>query len=100
MKEVELPRVNLTGDFFIESEYLLGIASFWSSELQAARALFEGVVRRFRPELRSEHQLRFGQDAQLVCLSRLANTLWFLGEEAEAAVRVCPKHALKIAREN
>jgi hypothetical protein len=69
----------------VESEYLLAIAAFWGSEFATARAGFEGVVRRFRPDLRDEHLLRFGQDPQLVCLSRLANTLWFLGAADEAA---------------
>lgn len=67
-----------------ESEYLLGIAAFWSGEFGTARHLFEGVVHRFRAERRTEHLLRFGQDAQVVCLSRLANTLWFLGAADQA----------------
>ena len=72
----------------VESEYLLAIAAFWGSEFEVARAGFEGVVGRFRADRRDEHLLRFGQDPQLVCLSRLANTLWFLGEgEAAAAAR-------------
>lgn len=70
----------------IESEYLLGITAFWSGELQTARRYFEHVVHGFSPEQRGAHLLRFGQDPAVVCLSRLANTLWFLGED-EAARR-------------
>ena len=68
----------------VESRYLLGIASFWACDLPAARDHFGEVVERFRPDQRAEHVLRFGQDPQLVCLSRLANTLWFLGQADEA----------------
>src|SRR5207244_9312872 len=39
------------------------------------------------PEHRPAHLLRYGQDPKVVCLSRLANTLWFLGH-AESAKRV------------
>ena len=63
-----------------ESEYLLGIASFWGGRLTAARRHFEQVVDRFDPDQRAEHLVRFGQDPKLVCLSRLANTLFFLGD--------------------
>lgn len=64
----------------IESEYLLGITAFWSGAFQTARAHFEHVVDGFRREQRGEHLLRFGHDPAVVCLSRLGNTLWFLGE--------------------
>jgi DNA-binding SARP family transcriptional activator/tetratricopeptide (TPR) repeat protein len=64
----------------IESEYLLGITAFWGAAFETARVRFEHVVERFRPEQRGEHLLRFGHDPAIVCLSRLGNTLWFLGE--------------------
>ena len=68
----------------VESRYLLGIASFWACDLPAAGDLFREVIERFRPDQRTEHVLRFGQDPQVVCLSRLANTLWFLGHDDDA----------------
>jgi DNA-binding SARP family transcriptional activator len=68
----------------VESCYLLGISAFWSVDLPAARAHFEAAVDRFDPEQRDRHLLRFGQDPSLVCLSRLANTLWFLGDTEQA----------------
>jgi hypothetical protein len=70
----------------IESEYLLGIIAFWSGAFATARRHFEHVVGRFAPDHRAEHLLRFGHDPAVVCLSRLGNTLWFLGED-EAARR-------------
>lgn len=70
----------------IESEYLAGVAEFWSGSFEAARRHLAHVVARFSPERRTEHVLRFGHDPAVVCLSRLGNTLWFLGDD-EAARR-------------
>jgi hypothetical protein len=63
-----------------ESTYLLGIGAFWGGRLEAARDHFVDVVTTFGPEQRPPHLVRFGQDPQIVCLSRLANTLRFLGD--------------------
>jgi DNA-binding SARP family transcriptional activator len=68
----------------VESGYLLGIAAFWGADLASARQRFEEVVARFRPDQRAEHLIRFGQDPQVVCLSRLGNTRWFLGDPGGA----------------
>ena len=68
------------GGLVVESTYLLGIGAFWDGRLEAARDLFDDVVTSFRPEQRSQHLVRFGQDPQVVCLSRLGNTLRFLGD--------------------
>lgn len=71
----------------VESRYLLGIGSFWNGDFQSARTHFEEVVRSVDPVEAVDHRVRFGHDARVVCLSRLANTLWFLGatDEARAA---------------
>jgi DNA-binding SARP family transcriptional activator len=69
----------------VEAEYVLGIAAFWSVELDAARRHFEAAVARCRPEHRHAHLLRYAQDTKVICLSRLANTLWFLGYPEAAA---------------
>ena len=70
----------------VESEYLLGISAFWAGDFEAAREHFETVDRRSDPARRAEHLLRFGQDPWPVCVSRLANTLWFLGGTEEATL--------------
>lgn len=72
----------------IESHYLLGISAFWAADLHAAREHFEIVVAEFDPATRLHHQDVFGHDPQVVCQSRLANTLWFLGRQGEAR-RTC-----------
>jgi DNA-binding SARP family transcriptional activator len=68
----------------VETEYLLGIAAFWAGAFQAAQQHFETVGERFDPTRRDEHALRFGHDPGVVSLSRLANTLWFLGRSSDA----------------
>ena len=69
----------------VESHYVLGIAAFWQGELDVARGHFEAALARYRPEQRATHLARYGLDPEVVCMSRLANTLFFLGEP-EAAV--------------
>ena len=64
----------------IEARYLQGVSAFWAADLHAARDHLSYVVEHFQPERRAEHLLRFGQDPSVVCTSRLANTLWFLGQ--------------------
>jgi DNA-binding SARP family transcriptional activator len=63
----------------VEGEYVLGIAAFWRGEFGTARRHFEAAVAGYRAEHRPAHLLRFGIDLEVVCVSRLGNTLWFLG---------------------
>jgi DNA-binding SARP family transcriptional activator len=69
----------------VEGHYVLGIAAFWQGEFQAAREQFVAAVERSRPDHRATHLERYGLDPKVICQSRLANALWFLGER-EAAV--------------
>ena len=68
----------------VESDYVLGVAAFWGASLRAARRHFDAAIAGYRPEHRETHLVRYGLDPQVICMSRLANTLWFLGEPAEA----------------
>ena len=70
---------------WIESAWVLAVAAFWQGRLEPARAHFEAALARWRPEHRAVHLLRYGQDPELVCLIRLAHTLWLLGHGDEAA---------------
>lgn len=85
-----LAHADATGDesLRMESHYLLGISAFWAAKLDAARENFELVVTGFEPSTRVRHHEVYGHDPQVVCLSRLANTLWFLGH-ADEARRTC-----------
>jgi hypothetical protein len=72
----------------VEAAYVLGIAAFWQADFETARRHFEMAVARYRPEDRGIHLMRYAQDPRVVCLGRLACTLWFLGEpEAAVAAR-------------
>jgi DNA-binding SARP family transcriptional activator len=81
----------------VEAEYVLGVVAFWLGELAAARGHFESAIARFRPGDRPAHLLRYGQDPEVVCLNRLACTLWFLGYP-EAATRARDR-SLALAKE-
>ena len=68
----------------VESRYLQGIVAFWSGDVGAAATRFREVVAEVDEEGRNAHLVRFGQDPQVVCLSRLANALFFLNDPAAA----------------
>jgi tetratricopeptide (TPR) repeat protein len=68
----------------VEAGYVLGVASFWQADFGTARRYLELAVERYRPEDRRAHLIRYGQDPKVVCLSRLGNVLWFLGQPDEA----------------
>jgi tetratricopeptide (TPR) repeat protein len=81
-----LARGRTDGDdaVLVEAAYVLGIAAYWQGELEAARRHFQSAVAEYRPARRALHLLRYWLDPQVVCLSRLGNTLWFLGDPAAA----------------
>ena len=54
----------------------------------AARVISKRSSAISNPIAALEHLVRFGQDPRIVCLSRLANTLWFLGAATDDAGRV------------
>jgi DNA-binding SARP family transcriptional activator len=81
----------------VEGGYVLGIAAFWKGEFATARRHFEAAVDRYRAEHRPAHRLRFGMDLEVICTSRLGNTLWFLGHP-DAAV-AAQDAALRLATE-
>jgi hypothetical protein len=95
-----LRRAAITGgdaELEVESHYLLGISAFWAAELEEAAEHFTSVVERFEPATRRHHQLVYGHDPYVVCQSRLANTLWFLGRDDDA-IATC-EAALQVATE-
>jgi DNA-binding SARP family transcriptional activator len=81
----------------VESDYVLGIAAFWQGEFAVASRRFEAAVERYRAEDRRAHLFHYGLDPKAICLSRLGNTLWFLGYP-ERAVRARDA-ALALAQE-
>ena len=81
----------------VEGGYVLGITAYWQGRLESARTYFEGTIERCRPEQRVVHLVSYAQDFEIVCLTRLAHTLWLLGEE-EAAERARDR-GLELAEE-
>jgi DNA-binding SARP family transcriptional activator len=81
----------------MEAHYLLGISAFWAAHLDTARDHFETVITEFDRSVAAQHHEVYGHDPHVVCLSRLANTLWFLGREDDAR-RTCDD-ALALADE-
>ena len=72
------------GVLVVEGGYVLGIVAYWQGRLAAARSHFEDTIERCRPDQRSAHLVSYGQDPEIVCLTRLAHTLWLLGEQEHA----------------
>jgi hypothetical protein len=69
----------------VEGEYVLGVTLFWEGRFQAARRHLEAAIGAYSPAHRPTHLTVYSQDPQVVCLSRLAWTLWFLGDHDGAA---------------
>jgi tetratricopeptide (TPR) repeat protein len=70
----------------VQGEYVLGIAAFWAGEFEAARRHFEAAVDRYRLGRRSDRLIHYGATTEVLCRSRLGNTLGFLGH-LDAAVQ-------------
>ncbi|HWH05995.1 MAG TPA: hypothetical protein VNT23_06135 [Gaiellaceae bacterium] len=79
-------RAERDGDdvLWVESAYVLGVAAYWQGRLEDAREEFEAALKRYRPEHRLGHLLRYGQDPRVFCHMRLAHTLWLLGRGDDA----------------
>ncbi|MBW3609459.1 MAG: AAA family ATPase, partial [Actinobacteria bacterium] len=81
----------------VEGHYMLGVAAFWLGELVVARDHLEQAVAGYAPERARSHLVLFAQDPRIICLSRLAYTLWHLGCREEAERRA--DEALRLAAE-
>jgi class 3 adenylate cyclase/tetratricopeptide (TPR) repeat protein len=69
----------------VEAQYVLGVASFWVGEFTEARRHLDDAIARYSPERHEGHIALYSQDPKVVCLSRLAWSLWFLGYPEQAA---------------
>ncbi|MDQ3678534.1 MAG: AAA family ATPase [Actinomycetota bacterium] len=79
----------LSGDQMVrvEGHYMLGVTAFWLGELLVARDHLEQAIVGYAPERTRSHLVLFAQDPRIICLSRLAYTLWHLDCPEEAAQR-------------
>jgi DNA-binding SARP family transcriptional activator len=69
----------------VEADYVLGVTLFWEGELRECRRHFEKAIARYSAERHETHIALYAQDPKVVCLSRLAWTLWLLGYPDQAA---------------
>ena len=68
----------------VEGHYAVGSSAFWRGEFSAARSHFEQALTHYSPNLRDIHINKYAQDPQIICSSRLAWTLWYLGYPEQA----------------
>lgn len=81
----------------VEGNYVLGVTSFWLGEFAAARDQLEQAIAEYLPEKAHSHLALYSQDPRIVCMSRLAYCLRFLGEPAGAEERA--QEAIRLADE-
>ncbi|MGD8866377.1 MAG: hypothetical protein PVI01_02085, partial [Gemmatimonadales bacterium] len=82
----------------VEGHYVLGISSFWLGRFAQSREHLEQALAHYDPQQRATHLALYAQDPHVVCLSRLAWTLWYLGfpERAVDISRECLTRALEL----
>lgn len=69
----------------VEGHYVLGVTLFWLAQFAESRRHLEQALACFSPGQCHVHIELFAQDPQVICLSRLAWTLWYLGYPDQAA---------------
>ncbi|MGB3310591.1 MAG: hypothetical protein WA939_00715 [Nodosilinea sp.] len=83
----------------VEAHYVMGVTTFWLGDFKASRDHLERAIERYRPECQQQHLTLYAQDPNVICLSRLAFTLWYLGypEESTQASRQAVTEARKLS---
>jgi len=72
----------------VEAHYALGVTLFWLGELASARGYLEQSIALYDPQKHRPHAFLYGQDPGVICLSRVAWVLWFLGYPDQALKRI------------
>ncbi|MBE9079986.1 AAA family ATPase [Romeria aff. gracilis LEGE 07310] len=80
----------------VEAHYVMGVTTFWLGDFKASRYHLERAIKRYRPECQQQHLTLYAQDPNVICLSRLAFTLWCLGYPEESTQ--VSRHAMTEAR--
>jgi predicted ATPase len=68
----------------VEGYYVQGVASYWQGHLIRARQILSRAIDSYDPGQQDEHLALYSQDPKVVCQSRLAADLWFLGYPEQA----------------
>lgn len=80
----------------VEAHYVMGVTTFWLGDFNASHYHLERAIKRYRPECQQQHLTLYAQDPNVICLSRLAFTLWYLGYSEESTQ--VSRHAVTEAR--
>ncbi|MCE7985121.1 MAG: hypothetical protein DYG89_28445 [Caldilinea sp. CFX5] len=75
---------NVDAFLYVESCYTLGVAAFWQGYFQQARQHLEAGIATYDRQQYAIHIAHYGQDPGVICLSRLAWTMWYLGYPEQA----------------
>ncbi len=79
-----------------EAHYVLGVTGFWRGNFASARTHLEHALAACAPEPSPVHLALYAQDPAVICGSRLAYALWFLGMSESASIQA--RRAISRAR--
>ncbi len=80
----------------VEANYVLGVSTFWQGSFLTSKLHFEQALTSYRPENLPLHISNYSQDPKIICMVRLAFSLWYLGYPDNAWSKV--NEALACAR--
>ncbi len=81
----------------VEGNYVLGVTTFWQGDFAAARDHLRAALAGYQPERARSHLALYSQDPRIICLSRLAYALRFVGGAGEAEEHA--RDAIRLAEE-
>ena len=81
---------------YVEGYYVLGVTAFWQGEFLQAKNHLELALSVYDAKRHDVHIAAYSQDPGVICLSRLAHLLWFVGYSHQAQQKC--EEALILAR--
>ncbi len=81
----------------VEGSYVLGVTTFWQGDFAAARDHLRAAIAEYLPERARSHLALYSQDPRIICLSRLAYVLRYVGDRAQAEENA--REAIRLAEE-
>jgi DNA-binding SARP family transcriptional activator/tetratricopeptide (TPR) repeat protein len=81
---IQLPQAQEDAVLRVEGHYVLGVSAFWRGDFAEARHHLEEALTHYNPAQRAIHINTYAQDPGIICLTRLAWTLWYLGYPDQA----------------
>ncbi|MCP5197482.1 MAG: AAA family ATPase [Gammaproteobacteria bacterium] len=79
-----LAQANVDSILQVEGHYVLGVSAFWRGKFELARQHLTQALSHYSPGQSAAHISTYAQDPGVVCLTRLAWTLWHLGYPDQA----------------